>query len=182
MFGMLRKVKARLARPGPPDRHICEDLQRETSGTMSRKDRGVFDRKRLLVEASAFIESQNVTHYFTLTYPRRRSWEGRYKSFLEWIDGIEWMQHRPLGWLRADECRFSGCGFPEIPEHHHGVLVDTQHLSCRTAEGLWRTYGDALVERYEPHGGAIEYCLKHALDTSEWSLGGKALKRLPLFE
>jgi hypothetical protein len=137
----------------------------------------VFDRKRLVGAASAFIESQNVTHYFTLKYPRRLSWEGRHKAFLEWIDGIEWMQRRSLGWLRADECRFSGLGFPEIPEHHHGVLMDAEHLSCHTAESLWRTYGDAVVQRYEPHGGAIPYCLKHALsDSGDWDIGGKALR------
>ena len=96
----------------------------------------------LVGEASTFIEAQNVTHYFTLTYPRRRSWEGRHKAFLEWTDAIEWMQRRPLGWLRADEMfRFSGVGFPEIPEHHHGLLVDTDHLCCRTAEALWRAFG-----------------------------------------
>ena len=116
----------------------------------------------LVPAALEFIERQNVTHYFTLTYPRRMSWEGRHKVFLKWVDAIEWMQHRPLGWFRADEMsRFSGLAFPEIPEHHHGLLVDADHLCCRTAESLWRTYGDALVVRYEPYGCAIPYCLKH---------------------
>jgi hypothetical protein len=138
----------------------------------------VLDRKLAISAASEFIERQKVTHYFTLTYPRRLSWEGRRKAFLEWVDALEWLQRRPLGWFRADEMRrFSGLGLPEIPEHHHGLLVDTDHLSCRTAEGLWRTYGDALVERYDPHGGAIPYCLKLAFHDSEWALGGKALRR-----
>jgi len=139
----------------------------------------VRDRKTLVGAASEFVESQNVTHYFTLTYPIRRSWEGRYKAFLQWIDGLEWLQRRPLGWIRADEvCRFSGLGFPEIPEHHHGLLIDTDHLSSRTAESLWRAYGDALVERYEPHGGAIPYCLKHAFSNcGNWDIGGKALRK-----
>lgn len=135
-------------------------------------------RKELINAASAFIKNQNVTHYFTLTYPNRRSWEGRYKAFLEWIDAIEWMQRRPLGWFRADEVgRFSGLGVPEIPEHHHGLLIDTAHLCCRTAENLWRAYGDALVERYRTAGGAIPYCVKHSFETTEWDLGGKALRR-----
>jgi hypothetical protein len=139
----------------------------------------VFNKKRLIEAASALIESQNVTHYFTLTYARRMSWEARYKAFREWIDGIEWMQRRSLGWFRADEMfRHSGLGFPEIPEHHHGLLVDTDHLSCRTAEHLWRPYGDALVERYVRHGGAVQYCLKHAFCGTEWDIGGKALRKL----
>ena len=117
---------------------------------------GCVRRRRILVgAASAFIENQNVTHYFTLTYPRRIGWEGRHKAFLKWLDAIEWMQRRPLGWFRADESCFSGLGFPEIPEHHHGLLVDTDHLCCKTAENLWRAFGDARVERYEPHGGAV---------------------------
>jgi hypothetical protein len=133
--------------------------------------------RTLVSAASGFIQRQNVTHYFTLTYPRRFSWESRHKAFLEWIDAIEWMQARPLGWIRADEMRrVSGLGFPEIPEHHHGLLIDTDHLACRTAESLWRRLGDARVERYDPHRGAVPYCLKHAFHDSEWAVGGKALQ------
>ena len=136
-------------------------------------------RIQLIAEASRFLEAQNVTHYFTLTYPRRRGWEARHDAFGQWVDAVEWLQRRPLGWFRADEMfRYSGLGFPEIPEHHHGLLIDTDHLSCLTAQGLWRCFGDALVLRYEPHGGAIPYCLKHAFGRcSEWDLGGKALRR-----
>jgi hypothetical protein len=137
------------------------------------------DRKKLIATFSKFIEGQNVTHFFTLTYPRRSSWQARYKAFLKWIDAIERLLARPIGWLRADEMRrFSGCGFPEIPEHHHGVLINADGLSCRTAEDLWRHYGDAQVERYEPNGGAIQYCLKHAFHKcGDWDIGGKALRR-----
>jgi hypothetical protein len=111
----------------------------------------------LILAASEFLESQNVTYYFTLTYPRRVSWEARHGQFREWLDAIEWMQRRPLGWFRADEVRFSGLGFPEIPEHHHGLLVDTDHLFCRTAEGLWRTCGDARVAQKHQSGGAFDW-------------------------
>lgn len=137
----------------------------------------MFNRRTLVEAASTLIESYNVTHYFTLTYRRRVSWEGRQKRFLEWMDAIEWLQRRPLGWLRADEMlRYSGCGFPEIPEHHHGLLIDTDHLSCDTAVSLWRQFGDAHVVRYAPHGGAIPYCLKHAFCCSEWAIGGKTFR------
>lgn len=95
---------------------------------------------------------------------RRLTWEGRHKAFHAWLNLIERQQRRPLGWLRADERRFSGLGFPEIPEHHHGLLIDTDGLVCHNAEGLWRAkYGDALVKPYIPNGGALRYCLKHAL-------------------
>lgn len=136
------------------------------------------DRKKLVDAFSAFIENHNVTHFFTLTYPGRSSWQARYKAFLTWIDAIERLLAHPIGWLRADEMRrFSGCGFPEIPEHHHGVLIDADRLSCRAGEDLWRRFGDAQVEKYELHGGAIPYCLKHAFhNCGDWDLGGKALE------
>lgn len=95
------------------------------------------DRKILVSEAARFIEQQNVTHYFTLTYPRRRGWEGRQKAFLQWVDAIEWLQRRPLGWLRADEMfRFSGLGFPEIPEHHHWACYILTENSGETVAGV----------------------------------------------
>jgi len=165
-------------RPRLLDRHIHKGVQSNTNGTIGRKDNGMLARKTLLVEAaSAFIESQSVTHYFTLTYPRQTSWEIRHAAFKEWIDAIEWMQKRHLGWFRADEVRrISGLGYPETSEHHHGLLVGTPHLCCRTAESVWRAFGNARVERYESHGGAIPYCLKHAFQDSHWDLGGKGLK------
>jgi hypothetical protein len=45
-------------------------------------------RKTLVTAASAFIESHNVTHYYTLTYPRRRSWEGRHKALSDSINRL----------------------------------------------------------------------------------------------
>lgn len=131
----------------------------------------------LIDELDSFIERLNITHYFTLTYARRLGWEGRYKAFHAWLNLIERQQRRPLGWLRADERRFSGLGFPEIPEHHHGLLIDTGGLVCKDAENLWRAkYGDARVEPYRRNGGAVRYCLKHALYDGQWDLGGKALR------
>jgi len=139
----------------------------------------VSDNRRLISTAAEFISCFNVTHYFTLTYPRRVSWEGRERRFQSWMDAIEWLQRRPLGWIRADERRFSGLGFPEIPWHHHGLLVDTDHLCSRTAESIWRSFvGDARVQRFERNGGAIPYSLKLAFSSSgDWSIGGKVLKK-----
>ena len=129
-------------RPALADRHICaEPRTKEKAGPYRpgrKRVRFMVDRSLLIAETSRFIESYNVTHYFTLTYPAPRSWEGRHKAFAAWIDGIEWLQRRPLGWFRADEMyRYSGLGSPAIPEHHHGLLVDTDHLSfaLRKASG-----------------------------------------------
>jgi hypothetical protein len=138
----------------------------------------VSDNRRVVLAATELIASFNVTHYFTLTYPRRMSCEGRDKLFERWLDAIEWLQRRPLGWIRADERRFSGLGFPEIPWHHHGLLIDTDHLCGRTAESIWRSFvGDARVVRYQRNGGAIPYSIKHAFsEWGDWAIGGKALR------
>lgn len=135
-------------------------------------------RNVVLEAAIEFLARWRITHYFTLTYPGRVSWERRHQAFHKWLDAIEWLQGRPLGWFRADERRISGLGYPEIPWHHHGLLVATDHLSCSTAESLWRAFGDARVRKYEQNGGAIRYCLKLALtDYGDWDIGGKALRK-----
>jgi hypothetical protein len=128
--------------------------------------------------AAEWFEQYPVTHFFTLTYGSTVSLGRRMTHFHDWVDGIEWLQRRPLGWIRADEMKhFSGCGMPAIPEHHHGLLIGAHHLDYRTAEALWHSCaGDAQVERYEPGGGAIAYSLKLAFHPiGDWDLGG--LKR-----
>lgn len=142
----------------------------------------VRDRRLLSESASQFFARFNVTHYFTLTYAGCWGEERRLWAFGEWIDAIEWLQRRNLGWLRADEmrrCRHSGLGLPEIAPHHHGLLFDTENLSCEDTEGIWRSFaGDARVERYRPGGGALEYSLKLAFhESSDWQIGGKSLTR-----
>ncbi len=97
-------------------------------------------------------------------------------TFREWVDALERELGRPLAWFRADEMRhYSGLGFPAIPPHHHGLLMDARGLSCKAAEGFWKSLaGDALVEEYRTGGGAIPYCLKHAFSIcGDWDIGGK---------
>lgn len=143
----------------------------------------VRDTRLLSESASQFFAQFNPTHYYTLTYAGTWGEERRVRAFRDWIDAIEWMQRRNLGWVRADEmrrCRHSGLGFPEIAPHHHGLLFDTQNLSCGDAAGIWRSFaGDARVEKYRPGGGALEYSLKLAFhESSDWDFGGKSLSRL----
>jgi len=132
--------------------------------------------------ATAFLKQLNITHYFTLTYPGRTTFEYRCRAFLLWIDAIEWMQRRPLGWFRADEGLYvSGLGRPTISPHHHGLLIGADHLSIRDAESIWRAFGDADVRRYERDGGAVEYCQKHAFGPyGDWDIGGKLLSRVEI--
>jgi hypothetical protein len=138
-----------------------------------------------LIDATAdLLKQQDVTHYFTLTFAKPvSSWTARSK-YMEWIDCLEWFQRRPLGWLRAEETmRWSGCdeAVPAaIPLHYHGLLISAPHLTIPQAKALWREIaGDADVRAYDPQGGAIPYCLKHAFHScGDYELGGlKAFRR-----
>jgi hypothetical protein len=100
------------------------------SGTLSKRD-------ELLTTAAQFFEQQDVTHVYTMTFAKRVSVEKARSRFMEWIDGLEWFQRRPLGWLRAEETkRWSGLGTPAVPLHFHGLLIAAPHLNIPQAEFL----------------------------------------------
>lgn len=130
----------------------------------------------LVMAATKMLEQQDVTQFYTMTFARRLSVEAARHRFMEWIDALEWFQRRPLGWLRAEETKRSpGLGTPAIPLHFHGVLIAAPHLNIRQAEALARELaGDTQVQPYQPGGGAIPYCLKHAFEESgHYDIGGK---------
>ena len=132
-------------------------------------------RDELLTTATQFFESQDVTQFFTMTFAKRVSADKARSRFMEWIDGLEWFQRRPLGWLRAEETkRWSGLGTPAVPLHFHGLLIAAPHLNIPQAEFLGRDLaGDTLVEQYRRGGGAIRYSLKNAFhDYGGYDIGG----------
>jgi len=138
-------------------------------------------RDELLTTATQFFESQDVTQFYTMTFATRISVEKARTRFMEWIDGLEWFQCRPLGWLRAEESkRWSGLGTPAVPLHFHGLLIAAPHLNIPQAEFLARELaGDTQVQPYRSGGGAIPYSLKHAFgDCGDYDFGGmKAFRR-----
>ena len=73
----------------------------------------------------------------------------------DFIDTIGRLTHGRVGWVRADEQRWSGCGAPEIPLHFHSLLK-YQHVPAPEAvEAIWKSKaGDAQVEPYGSGGGA----------------------------
>jgi hypothetical protein len=135
-------------------------------------------KTRHLLEAyEQILKVQDVTHYFTLTAARRISAGLLRSKFNDWVDAIEWIQGRHLGWFRADESRWSGHGFPAIPLHFHGVLIAANHLNIQQACYLWRDLaGDARVDIYDPSRRAVRYCLKQAVLCTDYDLGGKAYR------
>ena len=138
------------------------------SRTPSKKD-------ELLTTATQFFEQQDVTQFYTMTFARRVSVEKARNRFMEWIDGLEWFQRRPLGWLRAEETkRWSGLGTPAVPLHFHGLLISAPHLNILQAEALARELaGDTQVLPYRSGGGAIRYSLKNAFhECGDYDIGG----------
>lgn len=138
------------------------------SGTPSKK-------AELLTAATQFFEQQDVTQFYTMTFAKRVSVETARSRFMERIDGLEWFQRRPLGWLRAEESeRWSGLGTPAVPLHFHGLLIAAPHLNIPQAEFLGRDLaGDTQVQPYRRGGGAIRYSLNNAFhEWGDYDIGG----------
>ncbi len=137
--------------------------------------------KQLIEVATDFFLNFNVTQFFTLTYGSKIGIWRRMNLFARWIDNLERLQRCPLGWLRADEMRYSGLGYPAIPAHHHGILFNGSDLIIKNGESIWHSMaGDAQITPYDPNGRAIPYTLKQAFyNSGDWDIGGlKGMKRL----
>lgn len=150
------------------------------------------EEQRIITTRAALedaLESQAVSHYFTLTSARRMSAPVLRDKFFQWIDSLEASQRRPLAWFRADETRWSGLGDPGVPLHFHGLLIgEKNQINLRKAEEIWdKLAGDpsrkkdplkrdpnpfARVCRYSAGGGAAGYVLKEAQYSQSYELGG----------
>ena len=118
-------------------------------------------------------------HYATLTFGRRLSQASCVHHWDEFIDTLGRLTQSRVGWVRADEQRWSGCGTPEIPLHFHSLLK-YQHVPAPEAvEALWKSRaGDAQVEAYGSGGGAAWYLAKmFPYEDTRYDLGG--LKYFP---
>lgn len=174
-----------LTRPTSAVRHNCQTLREHPNRTAfaDRKDRTLpAAPSDLVITMSDWLEQFPISHYFTLTYRCRRGQAAREAAFKDWIDAIEFLQRRPLSWLRSDEMtRYSGCGFPAVAEHHHGVLVSVRLVTCTTMRGLWDEFGDSQILPYRKGGGALPYTLKQAFPPLRqlrfWRQGVQALPR-----
>jgi hypothetical protein len=94
-------------------------------------------RNELLTAATQFFEQQDVTQFYTMIFPKRVSVETARTRFMEWIDGLEWFQRRPLGWLRAEETkRWSGLGTPAVPCTSTVSLL-LPHISTSRKRSSW---------------------------------------------
>jgi len=87
-----------------------------------------------------------------------------------------------VGWVRADEQRWSGFGSPEVPLHFHALLKYKNVPPPEAVAAVWRAKaGVAKVEAYGPGGGAAFYIAKMIpYEGSGYDTGG--LEHFPLSE
>jgi hypothetical protein len=121
-----------------------------------------------------FISQWPWDHYATLTFGRKLSQASCLRHWDEFIDSLGRNTRGRVGWIRADERRWSGYASPEIPLHFH-ALLKYQHVPAPDeVAGLWRSRaGDAKVEAYNCGGGAAYYIAKmFPYEDTRYDMGG----------
>src|ERR1019366_2145524 len=113
-------------------------------------------------------------HYGTLTFGRKLSQASCVHHWNEFIDTLGRLTRGRVGWVRADEQRWSGCGAPEIPLHFHSLLKYQNVPAPEAVAALWKAKaGDAQVEAYGSGGGAAWYLAKmFPYEDTRYDLGG----------
>ena len=113
-------------------------------------------------------------HYATITFGRRLSDTRCLHLWEDFIDSLGRLTRGRVGWVRADEQRWSGCGTPEIPLHFHSLLRYQNVPAPEAVAALWKSKaGDAQVEAYGSGGGAAWYLAKmFPYEDTRYDLGG----------
>jgi hypothetical protein len=121
-----------------------------------------------------FISQWPWDHYGTFTFGRQLSQSGSIRQWNEFIDSLGRNTRGRVGWVRADEQRWSGYGRPEIPLHYHALLKYKNVPTPEDVAALWKSRaGDAKVEVYGSGGGAAYYIAKmFPYEDTKYDLGG----------
>ncbi len=129
---------------------------------------------QLISSYGEFFSQWNWDQYATLTFGRHMSQSGGLRQWNEFIDSLGRATHGPVGWVRADEQRWSGSGRPAIPLHFHALLKYKNVPAPEGVAGLWKARaGDAKVQVYSAGGGAALYMAKmFPFPDSRYDLGG----------
>jgi hypothetical protein len=102
-----------------------------------------------------FISQWPWDHYGTFTFGRQLSQSRCLQHWDEFIDSLGRNTRGRVGWVRADEQRWSGYGSPEIPLHYHVLLKYENVPAPEGVAALWKSKaGNAKVEIYECARGA----------------------------
>ena len=135
----------------------------------------------LVSDYGSFFSQWDWDQYATFTFACKQSPASCIRHWNEFIDSLGRTTRGRVGWIRADEERWSGCGTPEVPLHFHSLLK-YQHVPAPEAvAALWKAKaGDAQVEAYLHDGGgcgggggAALYVAKMLpYEDARWDMGG----------
>ncbi len=131
----------------------------------------------LLSAYGGFINQWPWDQYATLTFGRQMSEARCLHHWDDFIDSLGRLTHGRVGWVRADEKRWSGYASPAIPLHFHSLLKYQNVPAPEAVAALWKSKaGDALVEPYcsgGSGGGAAWYIAKmFPCEDTMYDIGG----------
>jgi hypothetical protein len=117
--------------------------------------------------------------FCTLTFAWSVSDRQAVKVFSGFINRLEYYLSCPIGYLRGDEKRFSGCGMPGAPRHFHALLAAEVPLNPKPIGDVWMDMAGrgengagAHILPYDPNLGGLAYCLKFINQPGgDWDLG-----------
>jgi len=113
--------------------------------------------------------------FVTLTFRITVGRECARKTYHDWIVANERLHRGPIGWIRGEEYRWSGCGMPAVPRHFHALLCSDRHLNAQCLRDQWAVLGhfgrNIDVRAYEPDNWAAHYCVKYIGEPGgDWDL------------
>lgn len=105
--------------------------------------------------------------FCTLTFAWPVSDPQAVKVFGEFVNRVERFLRCPIGLVRGDEKRFSGCGMPGAPRHFHALLAAHVRLDKHWIADVWmnmagrrKNGSGADVRFYDPKLPGLAYVLK----------------------
>jgi hypothetical protein len=129
---------------------------------------------QLISSFGEFFSLWDWDQYATFTFGRHMSPSGSVRQWNDFVNALGRTSNGPVGWVRADEQRWSGYGRPAVPLHFHALLKYRNVPAPEAVAGLWKARaGDAKVEVYRAGGGAGLYMAKmFPFKDSHYDLGG----------
>ena len=128
----------------------------------------------LVAAYGAFFQQWDWDHYATLTFGSKLSTGNCLRHWEDFINCVSRLTHGRVGWVRADEQRWSGCGTPQVPLQYHALLKYEHVPAPKAVAALWKARaGDGQVEAYCSGGGADYYVAKmFPYEGTGYDLGG----------
>jgi hypothetical protein len=140
--------------------------------------------KEVIERFADWLKQVSWSLFCTLTFAWKVSDGQGDRTFLEFINRLEYTIKADVGYVRGDEKRISGCGQPASGRHYHAVLTSTVPMEPAFIEYLWmgmagrRADGaGAKVQVDDPQRDGVEYVLKLILkQEGDWKV-----RKLELF-